>query len=64
RLLQQSLFKDAQYRQYWPLFTPALARFLTIGRLHRPQLHLNNTGKQACPCCTRFACYSLHQSNF
>ena len=31
-----ALFKDAQYRKYWPLFTPALARFLTIS------LHQNN----------------------
>ncbi|MCK9182512.1 MAG: hypothetical protein M0P13_06505, partial [Fibrobacteraceae bacterium] len=31
---------------------------------HRPLLHLGNKDKQACLCCARFVCYSLHQSNF
>jgi hypothetical protein len=29
-LLRSSSLKDGQYRQYWPLLVPALARFLTI----------------------------------
>ncbi len=28
---------------FWSTITPALAQFLTIGRLYRSQLHLNNT---------------------